>query len=358
MVRRKVSSTTRNSSESSGPGSGTVPVFSNSAPRCTSRVASPPSSRIMLGLAPLGQRRICSVHRQYSSSVSPFHAKTGTPAAAMAAAAWSWVEKMLHEAQRTSAPSAASVSMSTAVWIVMWMEPAMRAPARGWLSAYSARRAISPGISSSARAISLRPKSASDRSATRWSMCSALVSGISGFLEGGLDLVEGGDGPRVDALVQGQLEGDEVADQHEVEQLGQLALAAGLHLDEPGGGLVGHAGDEVGAAHHLRVLEGVAQGDGGDGLAGEGAVLAPARDLVVAQLRLGVPEGGDLGVLVHLGLPPLGGNSADRSPAVDEGDRPPDRSGQPRNELVPTHDLVAPHGQAAHGLLHPLTSTG
>ena len=30
-------------------------------------------------------------------------AKTGVPVAAMAAAAWSWVEKMLHEAQRTSA---------------------------------------------------------------------------------------------------------------------------------------------------------------------------------------------------------------------------------------------------------------
>ena len=33
-------------------------------------------------------------------------AKTGTPLAAIAAAAWSWVEKMLHEAQRTSAPRA------------------------------------------------------------------------------------------------------------------------------------------------------------------------------------------------------------------------------------------------------------
>ncbi len=40
-------------------------------------------------------------------------ANTGTPDAAMAAAAWSWVEKMLHVAQRSSAPSAASVSMST-----------------------------------------------------------------------------------------------------------------------------------------------------------------------------------------------------------------------------------------------------
>ena len=41
----------------------------------------------------------------------------------MAAAAWSWVEKMLQDAQRTSAPSAFSVSMSTAVWMVMCSEP-------------------------------------------------------------------------------------------------------------------------------------------------------------------------------------------------------------------------------------------
>ena len=58
-------------------------------------------------------------------------AKTGTPVAAIAAAAWSWVEKMLHEAQRTSAPSAVSVSISTAVWIVMCSEPVMRAPFSG-----------------------------------------------------------------------------------------------------------------------------------------------------------------------------------------------------------------------------------
>ena len=52
-----------------------------------------------------------------------------------AAAAWSWVEKMLQEAQRTSAPSAVSVSMSTAVWMVMCSEPAMRAPASGFAAA-------------------------------------------------------------------------------------------------------------------------------------------------------------------------------------------------------------------------------
>ena len=58
---------------------GTNPAASNSAPRCTSSVASPPSSRIMFGPPPSGQRRTCSVHHQYSSSVSPFQAYTGTP---------------------------------------------------------------------------------------------------------------------------------------------------------------------------------------------------------------------------------------------------------------------------------------
>ena len=83
------------------------------------------------------------MHHQYSSSVSPFQANTGTPwgssgvpfgPTTTAAAAWSWVEKMLQEAQRTSAPSATRVSMSTAVWIVMCSEPAIRAPASGLLS--------------------------------------------------------------------------------------------------------------------------------------------------------------------------------------------------------------------------------
>src|SRR5215831_15335360 len=74
---------------------------------------------------------------------------------------------MLHEAQRTSAPRALSVSMRTAVWMVMWSEPAIRAPARGFRAANSSRMAMRAGISPSAMAISLRPHSASDRSATR-----------------------------------------------------------------------------------------------------------------------------------------------------------------------------------------------
>ena len=77
------------------------------------------------------------MHHQYSSSVSPFQAKTGMPfgssgvpsgPTATAAAAWSWVEKMLQLAQRTWAPSAVRVSISTAVWIVMCSEPVIRAP--------------------------------------------------------------------------------------------------------------------------------------------------------------------------------------------------------------------------------------
>ena len=173
-LRVSTPSTTANSSESAVDGSGTAPTFSNSTPLCTRRVASPPSSRIMVGPSP-GQTRACSVHHQYSSSDSPFHAKTGTPAGASgvpsgptatAAAAWSWVEKMLQLAQRTSAPRATKVSMSTAVWMVMCSEPVILAPRNGCSAPCSARMAMRPGISCSASSISLRPNSARDRSAT------------------------------------------------------------------------------------------------------------------------------------------------------------------------------------------------
>ena len=54
-----------------------------------SRVASPPSSTSRSGPLPSGQDSICSVHHQYSSSVSPFQAKTAAESRATAAAAWS-----------------------------------------------------------------------------------------------------------------------------------------------------------------------------------------------------------------------------------------------------------------------------
>ena len=60
-------------------------------------VRSPPSSRIMLRGLLSGHMMVCSMHHAYSSSVSPFQAYTATPVLAMAAAAWSCVEKMLQE---------------------------------------------------------------------------------------------------------------------------------------------------------------------------------------------------------------------------------------------------------------------
>src|SRR6202012_1653220 len=86
---------------------------------------------------------------------------------------------MLHEAQRTSAPSACSVSTSTAVWMVMCRLPAMRAPLSDW--PYSARIALSAGISLSAMASSLRPQAARLRSATAyWSAERDVVAVIAG----------------------------------------------------------------------------------------------------------------------------------------------------------------------------------
>merc|ERR1719198_2472500 len=119
---------------------------SNFLPSWSSRVASPPSSTIWSGPPPpFGHVRAFSVHHQYSSRVSPFHAKMlEVPARTSAAAAWSCVEKMLHEHQRMSPPRCWSVSASTPVWMVMCSEPMILTPASGWLG----------------------PKSASDMSAT------------------------------------------------------------------------------------------------------------------------------------------------------------------------------------------------
>jgi hypothetical protein len=50
--------------------------------------------------------------------------------------------------------------------MVMWMQPRIFAPARGWLSRYFSRIAISAGISPSAISSSRRPQSARLMSAT------------------------------------------------------------------------------------------------------------------------------------------------------------------------------------------------
>src|SRR4051812_50181337 len=93
---------------------------------------------------------------------------------------------MLQLAQRTSAPRLVSVSIRTAVWIVMWRLPVMRAPCSGCSPAYFSRRDMRPGISCSASSISLRPYSASERSATLKSVFVAVGGGTLFCLRGGL----------------------------------------------------------------------------------------------------------------------------------------------------------------------------
>mmetsp|Transcript_30549 Transcript_30549/g.47063 ORF Transcript_30549/g.47063 Transcript_30549/m.47063 type:complete len:206 (-) Transcript_30549:12-629(-) len=161
----------RNSGLSLLFGSGRDPSLanfsSNSLPLCMSSVASPPSSTSWSHPSSPGTVIICSVHHQYSWSVSPFHANTVADSAlAMAAAAWSWVLKMLQDAHRTLAPRACRVSISTPVWIVMWREPLMFRPLKGCPGPNSARAAMSPGISCSARVSSFRPNSARPMSFT------------------------------------------------------------------------------------------------------------------------------------------------------------------------------------------------
>ena len=113
----------------------------------------------LLGAPPVLLERL-TLPGEHGNALGVVDGPVGTTATA--AAAWSWVEKMLQLAQRTRAPSAVSVSISTAVCTVMCSDPVMRAPARGWLAAYSERMAMRPGISCSARTISLRPNSAAD----------------------------------------------------------------------------------------------------------------------------------------------------------------------------------------------------
>src|ERR1700732_2350699 len=152
---------------------------------------------------------------------------------------------MLQLHQRTSAPSAASVSISTAVWIVMCSEPVIRAPLSGCDSAYSRRIAISPGISCSASVISLRPKSASERSATLKSVAVRVaVGGIAGvamvvgwksaFGERGLEVVERLHRPGVHAVQGGEVDRDEITQQDERDDALDRRLAARLQPEAHG----------------------------------------------------------------------------------------------------------------------------
>ena len=165
-VSRSVASTIFISSESASVSVAHGAAFSNSVPRCTSIVASPPSSRIMFGPFAVGPAEGLLeappvLLERLALPGEDRNAGRGDGRGGVVLRREDVAARPAH-----LAPSAVSVSISTAVWIVMWIEPVMRAPASGWLASYSARSAIRPGISSSARTISLRPNSAREMSAT------------------------------------------------------------------------------------------------------------------------------------------------------------------------------------------------
>ncbi len=99
--------------------------------RSRRRARAGPDERL-IGAPPVFLERLALPGEDRHALGSPASGPTAT-----AAAAWSWVEKMLQLTQRTSAPSATSVSIRTAVWIVMWSEPMIRAPLSGWEPANS-----------------------------------------------------------------------------------------------------------------------------------------------------------------------------------------------------------------------------
>src|SRR5829696_252906 len=84
-----------------------------------------------------------------------------------------------------------------------------------------------------------------------------------------LDVVESGDGTRVDTGLGGQVQRHEVALQHQVEQLGQRPVALGLDLVDGAHHLTDQVVHQLEAAPDLGVLEVVAQLHQREHLAGD-----------------------------------------------------------------------------------------
>src|SRR5690606_38984941 len=118
-----------------------IPSTSSGYLSKTMLVRSPPSSKIILsGCRDSPKNNVCSMHQLNSSSVIPFHAYTGMPLAAMAAAAWSCEENMLHDDQVTSAPISIRVSINTADSMVIFRTQPIRTPIHSLALTYSSRR--------------------------------------------------------------------------------------------------------------------------------------------------------------------------------------------------------------------------
>src|SRR5918995_3910552 len=241
-----------------------------------------------------------------------------------------------------------------------------------------------PGISCSASSISLRPKSASERSATLKSGAPApdgvaesvvVVIGTpcvvgrararTGFQGVGPDhWMTAADGPTgadttpagpsrsrldgfpttgsdalaervleledrvnrsgVDIVVEREVTARPVAHVHEIEELREPPFALGAHLEHLRQCFFDQRACEREPPPDLLVLEAVPQLHEREELTCDVAVLAPPADLVVVELGVGVPERRRLGVLVHVALPALRGDGTESAAAVEDRDRRPD----------------------------------
>src|SRR5487761_2465867 len=318
--RRGTSRMTFHSSGSSSAADGTAPAFSYSAPLCTSMVASPPSSRIRFGPGSPGQVSACSVHHQYSSSVSPFQANTGMPRGfstvpsgptATAAAAWSWVEKMLQLHQRTSAPLK---SFATAVGVIADMiNPPVRSGERPCC------REAERGGSDSVAALLGRPR--------RYHTGRGCSEGCQPRLE----FVQGLHRPRGDTSEGRQVDRDQVAQQDQREDPLDRRLPAGLQPEARHRVTGDHPLGQVHPLLDTRVGIRVVEEDGREAADFVGAL--PSGQLVVVELGQIVVEARLLGVLVDLRLPAVG-DRARQAGSCDHRGRPEQAPGDLLGERV------------------------
>ena len=282
---------------------------------------------------------------------------------ATAAAAWSWVEKMLHDAQRTSAPSSTSVSMSTAVWIVMCSEPEMRAPASGLLGPNSARSGTQAGHLVLGEVDLLAAEGARERSATRksrraggcisrWSrrrslrrLSSRPVRDPAGQDPASdcLDELQRGDGPRVDARAARPSRATRGRRRARGRAAGPSGPSPSARTSSmPPTTSSSSESHEVEAAGELGMLVVVAQVHEGEHLAGHVAVLAPAATSLWHSSGTRLAERRRLGVLVDLAFQRMRGHRPERPAAVDDRHRAPDAPGERLGGVVRSRELVAP----------------
>src|SRR5215211_5586479 len=139
-----------------------------------------------------------------------------------------------------------------------------------------------------------------------------------------LELEDRVDRPGIDVVVEREVAARPVAHVHQVEELSEPPLALGAHLEHLREGLFDQRARECEPSPELLVLEVVPQLHEREDLTRHVAVLAPPADLVVVELGVGIPERRRLCVLVHVALPALRGDGPEGAAAVEDRDRRPD----------------------------------